>query len=431
MTRAARRRRGSRLLVAGVFAAVVALVATACSDGHTDVRQNAASGWSMFGGNAANSNFSYAQAPAGLRELWNRDSGGDVTSPLSINGSGDVAVLSASPSGCNFNVFDQRAGRKNYCKRLGESAPLTTPAFDQMGQSYIGEAGTFFAFNGGGAVRWRFRTFGAPLAAKFAAPGRILVATTQGQIVLLNSQTGDLTAPEARLRADTHTDPTVGLADCETGAPGCAISAPPALDLAAKRLFVDFFPQGARNSQVKAMTYDDGAITDLWTADVGGGITGPITLSADGSTAYAFGRDGKLYALDAGTGDVRWSHDLGSRGFTSLSVAPDGTLVPTGQAGTPLTILRDKGATVEQVARRADVRTAGPGTQTAGGVLWAVTRKAEALELTEFDAATGATKRSFPLAGATGSASGVAVSPWGSVAVASSNGTVYFFYTSF
>ncbi|QRY61144.1 PQQ-binding-like beta-propeller repeat protein [Gordonia sp. PDNC005] len=431
MTGAARLRRSSRLLVVAALAAVVALIGTACSDGHHDVRQNAPYGWPMYGGNAANANFTYSQVPDDLQLIWNRDVGGAITAPLAINGSGDVAGVAKTASGCNLNVFDQRAGRKNYCKRLGDGSPLSTPLFDQIGQPYVGEAGMFFAFNGGGAIRWRYPTYGVPLSAKFAAPGRVLVATTQGQVLLLNAQTGDLAAPEALLRPDTNVDPTVGLADCTVGGPACAIAAPPALDLGAGRAFLTVFPKGARSSQVKAMTYTDGAITDLWSADIGGGVMGPPTLSADGKTVYSFGRDGKLYALDAATGTVRWSHDVGGHGFATLSVSPDGILVPAGALGGPLTILRDKGSSVEVVAQRDDVQTAGLGTQTSAGTVWAVARDGESLALTEFSTADGATKRTLPLPGAKGFSTGVAVSAWGSIAVGTSNGTVFFFYRPF
>ncbi|GEE03639.1 hypothetical protein nbrc107696_40850 [Gordonia spumicola] len=431
MTRAARRRRGSRLFVAAALAAVVALVATACSDGHTDVRLSAPYGWPMYGGGPSNASFTYAQIPSDLEPVWNRDVGGPIGAPFAINGSGDVSTTSATPSGCNFNVFDQRSGRKNYCKRLHDGSTNNTALFDQIGQPYIGEAGMFYAFNGGGAVRWRYPTYGSALSAKFGAPGRVLVATTQGQVLLLNAQTGDLTAPERLLRTDTKVDATAGLNDCATGGAGCAISAAPAVDLGTRRAFLNFFPQGARASQVKALSYQDGAITDLWSTDIGGGVVGAVTLSADGRTAYAFGRDGKLYALNAADGAVRWSHDLGRRGHTSLSVSPDGVLVPGSDAPGPLLILRDKGDSVEQVARKDDSMVVGPTTQTAAGTVWSVTRSPDSLDLTEFDVATGSVERTLPMPGATGSSAGIAVSAWGSIAVATTGGAVYFFYHQF
>ncbi|WP_143965617.1 PQQ-binding-like beta-propeller repeat protein [Gordonia zhaorongruii] len=432
MTRAVRSRRSSRLAFA-VVATVLALVGTACSDGHIDVRASPSAGWSSFGGDGANSNYSPAQVPSDLTLSWSREIGDREFSPLAITGNGDVAGTSRTANGCNFTVLDSRAGRKNTCTRLGEGSSLNTPFYDQLSQPYIGEAGMFFALTGGGAIRWRMPTIGLPLSAKSAAPGRILVTTTQGQVLLLNAQTGDMTAPEVRLRPDPDLgDPMAGVSECAGGGAQCAISAPPAVDSQRKRFFLNFFPGGAKTSQVKAMNIveENGQeqVKSLWTADVGGGVMGPPTLSADGQTVYSFGRDGKLYALDADDGAVRWSYDLGGYGFATLTVSPDGIIVPAGELGGPLVILRDTGSKVDEVARRDDVQMAGVGALNASGTVWAVVRdEGRKLALTEFDAADGSTKTSVPMPGATGFSTGVAVSATGQLAVGTTGGSAYYF----
>ncbi|MCF8606780.1 PQQ-binding-like beta-propeller repeat protein [Gordonia sp. HY442] len=433
MTQAARRRRSSRLVFV-VLTAVLAVVASACSDGHHDLRAQPAAGWSSSGGSGANANFTYAGVPDDLRLSWTRPAGGRVLAQVAISSGGDVASTSQAPSGCDFQVLDQRSGRKNFCRRLGTESALNTAFYDNLGQPYIGKAGLFVAYSNGGAIRWRLPTAGLGLSAKSAGPGRLLVATTGGQVLLVDTQTGDLAAPQKRYRPKPkEADPTAGAAQCAAGGPACAIAAPPAVDVAAKRTFLNVFPQGAKNSQLTALTYADADGTEkidpLWTVDLGGGMAGPASLSADGRTVYAFGRDGKLYAVNAADGRVRWSHQLDDSRFATLSVSPDGTLIPAGSLGSPLTILHDDGSHVTEVARRDDVQLAGVGTQTAAGTAWSVVRDGpdEQLVLTEFDTKTGKTKRSLPLPDASGFSTGVAVSATGQLVVASTNGTLYFF----
>ncbi|GAA4677001.1 PQQ-binding-like beta-propeller repeat protein [Gordonia humi] len=434
MTRAVRRRRRSSLVFA-VIAAALALVATACSDGRIDVLAKPSAGWASFGGNGANANYAYPVVPDDLKLSWTRPAGGPVTAQVSIDAGGNVAASAKAPVGCDFQVLDQRNGRKNFCKRLGPGSAMNTAFYDQLGQPYIGKAGEFFAYNGGGAIRWRASTSGVALSAKSAGPGRIVLATTGGQIMLLNAQTGDPATPQLRLRPKPpkNTDPMAGVDQCASGGPACAISAPPAVDIASGRVFVNVVPAGAKTSQLTAVSYRDPAgkekLSTMWTADLGGGMAGPASLSADGTTVYAFGRDGKLYAVDAADGSVRWSHDLDGHGFATLSVSPDGTLVPAGGLGSPLTVLHDDGDHASEVARRDDVQMAGVGTQTSAGSLWAVVREGadSALVLTEFDVKTAKTKRSLPLPEATGFSTGVAVSAVGQLAVATTDGTVYFF----
>ena len=432
MTLAARRRMRA-ILRAAVLGTLTALVVTSCSDGHLDVRSVPAAGWSSYGGNSANSNFTYAQPLADLAPSWTRSAGGPVTSPVTMNGGGDVSISARTARGCNFTVLDYRAGRKNYCKRMADGFWGNAALVDQFSQPYIGEPGRFLALTGGGAIRWRHDLPGTPTSAKFAGPGRVLVTTTQGRVAILNSQNGDLAMPELKLWETTAEDPSAGLNECVTGGPGCAISAPPAVDWGQERIILNFFPQGAKTSQLKALRYgyrgEHRELSQEWTADLPKGVVGPPTVSTDGKTVYAFARDNKLYALDAATGETRWSHDVGDAGFATLSVSPDGVLIPAGKLGAPLTILKDEGDKVSEIARRDDLQTAGLSTLTTSGTAWTVVRTGadQHLELLEVDVESGETKRSLPMPDSKGFATGIAVSPNGQLAVATYAGTVYYF----
>lgn len=438
-----RRRRGRTVWSTLVVLAAVSLLLSACSDGHQEVRAIPAAGWPVFGGDGANANYTPVTAADDLELAWTRPTGGPITAPLTVNAHGDVGVTARTANGCNTFVFDHNSGRKNFCKRMAEGVQFNAMAFDQHGQPYLGEAANFLSFNGGGAIRWRMPVIGVAVSAKFAGPGRILMVTTQGQILLLNAQTNVFEAPEVRLRPDADPeDPLFGFGDCVTGGPLCAVSAPPAVDADHERFYLNFRPADAGQSRLSAMSYADTVtaagdaqsepervIVERWHVEVPGGMAGPASLSADGQTVYAFGRDGRLYAYDADDGAELWNHDLGGFGFATLAVSPDGVIIPTGAVGAPLTILRDRGDRVETVTRRTDLQTVSLATLTGEDTAWTVVRTGadQRLVLTEIGVDDGATKRSLDLPDATGFATGVAVTATGNVAVATNPGEVYYF----
>lgn len=410
------------------------LVVAGCSDGHTDVRATAGAGWPSYGGGGANANFTGATVPDDLVLAWTRPTGGPVTAPLTISEGGAVGVTAQTADGCNMLVLDSRAGRKNFCKRLAPGAQFNAMAVDQYDQPYIGESTMLLSFTGGGGIRWRYPVYGVALSAKFAGPGLLLNATTQGQVMLFNTQTGDFMAPELLLRDDVDfEDPLRGLGDCITGGPGCGIPAPPAVDPAAERFFLNVRPEGSDGSVLRAFGYaegDDGReMTDLWQAEVPGGMMGPPALSVDGDTVYAFGRSGELLAYDAASGDRRWSFDNGGFGFGTLSVSPTGEIIPTGAVGAPLRMIRDHGDRAELAWERTDLPTAGLSTLTTYGTGWTVARDpvGDGLSLVEFDTSDGAPQRALSLPDSRGFTTGVAVSAGGQIAVATNLGQVYFF----
>ncbi|GAA3035477.1 PQQ-binding-like beta-propeller repeat protein [Gordonia defluvii] len=431
--------RAARPFAAAARAALIAtttIVATAllvsCSDGQVNVRSLASPGWSSFGGNAGNTNFAYPEVPGDLALSWSRPTGGPITSPLTISNQSNVSVTASTASGCNWMVLDQRAGRLNFCKRMRPGIEVQSPLIDQFDQPYVGEETTFLGWTAGGTIRWRMPVIGVPTSAKFAAPSVVLVATTQGQVLLLNTQDATFAAPEVRLRPDADPDNALaGFGDCVTSGPRCGIPAPPAVDVEAQRAYLNFWPQGAIASQLRALDYREAdgkrQVREAWHAEIPGGVIGPAAVSADGKTVYAFSRIGRLVALYADTGRPKWTYDYGDPGFATLTATPDGHLIPAGPLGGPLRMLVDRGDRAEQVWSRDDLKTAGLSTLTAAGTAWAVVRAGDGLALTEISAAEGKTLRTLPLPDARGFTTGIAVSPKGQIAVATNIGKVYFF----
>ncbi len=425
-------RRVARVAAVATASAVTAALVS-CSDGQVNVKSLASPGWSSFGGNAGNTNFAYPRVPADLALSWTRPTGGPITSPLTVSNQSNVNVTANTDNGCNWMVLDQRAGRMNYCKRMRAGIEVQSPLIDQFDQPYVGEETTFLGWTAGGAIRWRMPVIGVPTSAKFVAPSTVLVATTQGQILLLNTQDGTFAAPEVRLRPDADPDNAMaGFGDCVISGPRCGIPAPAAVDVTAARMYLNFWPRGAIASQIRALDYGEAngkrTVREAWHADVPGGVVGPAAVSADGRTVYTFSRIGKLVALDAATGKTKWTYDYGDPGFATLTASPDGRIIPAGRLGGSLTMLADRGDRAEQVWSRTDLKTAGLSALTDSGTAWTVVRTPDdGLALTEVSAADGATLRTLPLPEAKGFTTGVAVSPKGQIAVATNIGKVYFF----
>ena len=112
----------ARLLM--IVVAVCAVVLSACSDGHIDVRSLPGLGWPSYGGDANNANFTTATVPDDLALSWSRPTGGPITAPLTVSTRSNVAVTSRTENGCNTFVFDPTSGRKNFCKRMREGLSL-------------------------------------------------------------------------------------------------------------------------------------------------------------------------------------------------------------------------------------------------------------------------------------------------------------------
>ena len=138
-----------------------------------------------------------------------------------------MSVTANTANGCNWMVLDQRAGRMNFCKRMRPGIEVQSPLIDQFDQPYVGEETMFLGWTAGGAIRWRMPVIGVPTSAKFVAPSVVLVATTQGQVLLLNTSDASFAAPEVRLRPDADPDNAMaGFGDCVTSGPRCGIPAP-------------------------------------------------------------------------------------------------------------------------------------------------------------------------------------------------------------
>ncbi|GAA3178968.1 hypothetical protein GCM10020255_071900 [Rhodococcus baikonurensis] len=120
----------------------------------------------------------------------------------------------------------------------------------------------------------------------------------------------------------------------------------PAVDLGTGKFYFTFYGPSSQAADLVAMKYtggDNPSITREWSTDaLPGGTASSPDLSKDGKTVYATDNNGSLWAVDAETGDTRWSYDIGFNSAGSASTSDDGLIIPAGGDKGHLLAVRDE-----------------------------------------------------------------------------------------
>ncbi|MGW6379572.1 outer membrane protein assembly factor BamB family protein [Rhodococcus sp. NPDC055112] len=416
--------------------AVSALITGGCSSAPPLDDAYAPSGWPAAHADARNSGTSPAEGARSISFDWSRPIGAPTATAASVASNGQIFVTSRSENGCNLYSFEIESGRKRWCNRLGPGVAVSTPLVDRVTNVYVGEDGAMNSFNEHGQLRWRTVVSGTPLSAQFTADGNLLFVTHFGVVSVLNTQTGKEVVPSYQLiptptydvAKDLPLPPAAqGLEQCFFGAPECPVSTAPAIDLATGRFFVTVWRPGRPHTELVGLRYADGRITEDWSSDaLPGGATSNPVISADGATLYANDNEGALWALDAETGEPRWSHDLGFAAAGSPTVAADGLIIPAGSDKGRLLALEDKGDHAELLWERKDLVQLGVPAQTGGSTGYTVVREGDTgLAMLTFDTDTGETLDQDTLPGAKGFTVGTSIGPGGEVVTPTLIGEVF------
>ncbi|MBT1191443.1 outer membrane protein assembly factor BamB family protein [Rhodococcoides kroppenstedtii] len=418
------------LAVAGVIASC------GSSDGPIDIFGD--TGWR---GGLSDAHNSASVTTDGSRDLdleWTRPLGAEIATRPSIAPNGQITASLAASGNCPLGSFQGESGRKRFCNGLGPSGVSSTPVADTASNLYAGEDGAVVSVNPNGQTRWLTPVYGVPRTPQFLPDGNLLAITQFGQVNVLSNQSGrpeapildlvptpdPLTAPDTELRAADD-----GLVACLGGGPACPVAAAPAVDLEASTVYVVLWREGAIAPQVVALRYTAGpepSWSEEWSSDLlPSAVTSSPVLSPDGSRLYTTDVEGSVRAYDTADGREVWTYFVGDRAAGSVTVSPDGTLVPSGGAGSALRAVRDTGDAPELVWEREDLVQAGA-PAVAGSTVYAVTGTDE-LSLTTVDLATGETVDTDALPGAAGYSPGVVVGSDGAVVVPLGLGTLYSF----
>ncbi|NMM88346.1 cell surface protein [Rhodococcus sp. SRB_17] len=423
-----------------VMTAVAAVLVAGCGSESSIVDRYSSAGWPAMHADARNSDTSEVTGSRDLDFAWSRPLGGPVAAYASVAANGQSFVTARTENGCNLFSFQMDSGRKKWCARMNDGAVASTPIVDTATNVYVGESGAMMSFTENGQLRWRTLVVGTPLSAQFTGDGNLLFITQLGQINVLNPQTGakvvssfdlipppSIEAPNSPLIPDDS-----GLRECFLGTAGCPVANTPAIDLATGKFFFTFFRPGAQAAELVAMKYTGGehpSITPEWSTDaLPGGTASSPDLSKDTKKVYVTDNNGKLWAIDAETGDSLWSYDIGFNSAGSASTSDDGLIIPSGGGNGHLLAVQDKGDHAELAWERKDLLQLGVPAQSAGDTGYAVVREgANGLSLITFDTTSGETLDQDTLPGAVGFTVGTSIGPDGEVLTPSAIGELFVF----
>ena len=395
----------------------------------------AARGWSAQYADAENSSYTGTEGASTLTPTWSRSVKGELGAAAALGGDGYLAVNGQTSGGCSLMVWENaNSGRQRWCTRMVLGGGFTSPLFDGFDNLYVGQPGLMLAYPPTQWVRWRTNVIGMPTTARFLAPGRLLVVTHLGQVLVFDAHRGEVTGTPLDLVDDVDpTDPFRGLTDCQQSQPGCPVASAPAFSAAGGIVVLGLWQPGATASVLTALRYQPSEAAPLapaWTsAAVAAGVVGSPVLSTDGQTVYVSGRDRQLWALKAADGTPKWSVPLGFQPQTPPSVSPGGLIVAGGGPDTRLVAIQDSGDRADIAWRRDDVTPLTTASQAGARTAYTVVADgSQRLSLLVFNPADGGrTLNSYPLPEAAGFPVGVSVGFDRRVVAATSGGQVYSF----
>lgn len=395
-------------------------------------------GWSAVHADSRNSDFAPLPGPSAVTPAWERRLEGnvrlgDLDWTINLGPTSEPAgqlYLTANVPGCHLQAIDVTTGETRWCApQVAAAAVLSSPVLDANGRLFIADGVAMRAFRRDGTELWASPIVGVPLSAQLSPAGNLVFVTHVGVVYLLDRTTGAPVVEPVELVPGATWRPGDSLWPCARGTDGCPSANTPAVDLATGRLYFTWWEPGAAQAGIRAMQLVEGpspSIIDLWATDgLPGGTGASPVLSADGTRLYVTDNVDSIHALDAATGEVIWSQAIGIAAGGSLSVSPDGVILPPGGV---LQAIRDDGDRATVLWRAEELHNHGIATQAEGGRAYAtVVRDPGALDLVVVDTATGAVLDRHPIEGATRFSVGITLAADGTVLVPTIVGAIVAF----
>ncbi|WP_423605288.1 PQQ-binding-like beta-propeller repeat protein [Sphingomonas sp. MS122] len=420
------------------ISAVAAILSlTACANSAYPVSHKGGAGaygagWPAVHADAGNSDYHSGQGAADLTPAWSRTFDGMINLGPTSDGTGRL-FITTSGAGCRLHALDRATGRSIWCSDVVDRlAVASSPLIDSSGNLYLGDGTKMRAFDRNGRVRWQKAIIGVPLSAQFTPRGDLLFITHVGVIYVLDRLTGQpIVEPHALVKAPSF-DPADGMVACMRGLAQCPSANTPAMDARSGRFYFTFWAPGADRSGVRAMRIAHGPrprLIDEWMNEgLPGGSASSPDLSADGKRLYLTDNEGSLHALDAATGNILWSVPIGYQAGGSVSLSPEGLILPAGGRAAGLMAIRDRGDRGEIIWRKPDLQNFGVATQAAGFLAYPTIKTGSGTaDLIVVDTRTGAELDREPIPGKPYFTVGTTIDQDGTVYVPTIRGTLHAF----
>ncbi len=228
---------------------------------------------------------------------------------------------------------------------LDSGAVTSAPLLDDRGDVYVGDANQYWAFRGDGSVKWVTDVVAlgveGPFVSSIAVGGFVGGISVNGQVVLLDRETGALAAAVLELPGGPSPEgPPIpgwvwagGLMDPDTKDRVLEIlmgyryevSNTPAVHPETGRIYIMAAGRSLEEGLFYGIDLVEGELRIAFETLVGPGSGTSPAISADGERVYAFGGAGEVMGFDAETGVVIFDKDLGGTP-ASPSVGPDGAV---------------------------------------------------------------------------------------------------------
>jgi outer membrane protein assembly factor BamB len=330
---------------------------------------------------------------------------------------------------CHLFAFDGTTGEQLWCSNeVNDRASTSSPTIDRDGHVYMGDNRAMHSFTREGQVRWSRPIDGFPLSSQFTPDGNLIFITHIGRIYVVRRGDGEpVMEPVVLLPEVTYSPSPLDYVQCFRGSSEseCYCANTLSLDQETGAFYFTLTRPGDLASRLVAMRYSKGdppRIDLLWenSSLEGGSATSP-NISPDGTRLYVNDQAGHLLALDANTGAVLWTYDLGFSPLGSPSSSSAGLIIPTGGIGEPfLMAIQDAGDHGELLWVRDDLEARGIAAQRGADRAYAVvntTARLRGVRLHVIDTRTGETLDDEPVSSTESSTVGTTLSEDGHVYV--------------
>jgi outer membrane protein assembly factor BamB len=296
---------------------------------------------------------------------WTALQGAAVLAAPTILPNGNIVVTTGLAAGAsNLHVLDSEGNivwesqAWNGKEGVDSAAILNSAIIDTDGNIYVSDGDQLWSFTQDGDVRWvtdlpsgpeenpfkaGSREINCFVTATLTNDGSVFGVTLFGQVVVVNSQTGELAAPIYQIPGDLapaastaapssmwtggYVDPEIIDPIWQVAYGGIVRSAnTPGVDARTGRIFVAAtYTDSAYGAlyafdYIPATPFSEGEITVAFVTQMGPGSGSSPTVSADGKHVYASDNDGVLYSFNTRTGEIEWSVDSNAE---AASVAVD------------------------------------------------------------------------------------------------------------
>lgn len=389
-------------------------------------------GWYASHADGGNTDYSPTEGPRRITLAWERKFRATINLGPTNNAKG-VVYVTTSGQGCHLHALDNKTGKTLWCSdEVNEFAVASSALLDSQDRLFIADNEAMHAFDSSGKIIWETPIEGFPFSAQFTQSGHLIFITCIGKIYVLDRDTGAEVLPPYELAPGTKYDRGMDVRACMRGTQDCPCANTLAFDETSGNFYFTFWTPGSPQAALVAMKYSESprpAITPLWTNNSlpGGSATSP-DISFDRSKIYVNDNAGGLHALNAQTGDMIWSFDIGYEPGGSQSTSPEGFILPAGGGNGLLMCIADRGSYAELLWKSDSLLNRGVATQAAGALAYATVKSGPLQnDLVVIDVRSGTEIDRERLPGKTLFSVGTTIGPDGFVYVPTFNGYLFAF----